>query len=86
VSATRVAESRAERLERYANDKRFNQIVRAFVNVGVTMFIYVQDAAGVRHRLDPHTASALCNSSIPREAKVEFHKHTTCVWCARLGG
>jgi hypothetical protein len=82
----RAEESRAERLERYANDRRFLQIVNAMVKSGVKTSLYVTDAAGVRHRMEGSTALPLCCAPIPKDAPVEFYKFTSCVWCVRLGG
>lgn len=75
-------ESRAARLNRYANDRRFTQIVTAFVRLGVRTFIYATDERGLMHRLDPAVGGAICGAPIPQDAKIEFYKHATCVRCA----
>jgi hypothetical protein len=86
MSAARIEESRVERLRRYANDKRFNQIIHAFVERGVQMFVFCRDANGIRHRIDVRTALPLCCTPIPNDAQVEFYSFTNCVFCSKLGG
>ena len=74
-------ESREARLERYANDRRFTQIVAAFADRGMRTLVFAPDGAGVMHRINPSTAQAVCGTAILSETKIEFYRHATCVWC-----
>lgn len=72
---------RPARLERFLNDQRFDQILKAFAERGVRLFVFVPDEDGVMHRLSGVTAGAVCGRRLPEDAKIYFYTHATCVWC-----